>query len=92
MIAHPKLPLTLSGLAALLALGAALTGIVHPPLYQPMTPDNLMPGTLSQDIISLAVSLALLACLRPAQHLTAALADLAGADGLPRLCLRDLCV
>ncbi|MEJ2020027.1 MAG: hypothetical protein P8X51_17685, partial [Maritimibacter sp.] len=65
MIAHPKLPLTLSGLAALLTLGAALIGIVQPSIYQPMTPDNLMPGTLSQDIISLAVSLALLACLRP---------------------------
>ncbi|MEJ1991489.1 MAG: hypothetical protein P8X50_07170 [Maritimibacter sp.] len=65
MIAHPKLPLTLSGLAALLTLGAALTGIIQPSIYQPMTPDNLMPGTLSQDIISLAVSLALLACLRP---------------------------
>jgi len=50
------LPLTFSSLAAVLAHGLALAGIAAPALYKPIAPDRLMPGTLSQDIVSLAVA------------------------------------
>ena len=64
MVDRSTLPLTLSSLAAVLALALALSGILAPALYQPMTPDRLMPGTLSQDIVSLAVALSLLVLSR----------------------------
>ncbi len=64
MVERSALPLTLSNLAAVLASGLALSGILAPALYKPMTPDRLMPGTLSQDIVSLAVALWLLVLSR----------------------------
>lgn len=65
MAARPMLPLTLSTLSGLPALGLALAGLAAPGLYQPMTPDRLMPGTLSQDLISLAAALGLLSLAGP---------------------------
>jgi len=62
------LPLTFSSLAAVLALGLALAGIAAPALYKPISPDRLMPGTLSQDIVSLAVALPLLVLSRRLAH------------------------
>lgn len=72
MVARSALPLTLSALAALLALGLSLAGLARPELYQPMTPARLMPGTLSQDIVSLAAALGLLAVSRPLSRRSAA--------------------
>ena len=65
MVARSALPLALSTLAALLAVGLSLSGLAQPSLYQPMTPDRLMPGTLSQDIVSFAAALGLVALARP---------------------------
>ncbi len=44
-------------------LAAAGMGISYPDIYRPMTPDALLPGTLSQDIISLCAALGLVATL-----------------------------
>ena len=65
MVARSVLPLALSSLAALLALGLSLSGLAWPDQYQPMTPARLMPGTLSQDVVSLAAALGLLGLSRP---------------------------
>ncbi len=65
MVDRSTLPLTLSSLAALLAVALSIAGLARPALYQPMTPDRLMPGAMSQDAISLAAALGLLALARP---------------------------
>lgn len=65
MIARPRLPLALSSVAALLAVALSIAGIARPALYQPMTPDRLIPGALSQDAISIAAGIGLLLLARP---------------------------
>lgn len=65
MVNQPALPLSLSNLAAALALALSASGLARPELYRPMTPPHLMPGALSQDAISLAAALGLLALFRP---------------------------
>ena len=61
MLTKPRLPLVLSSLAAALAALVALLGIRDLDLYRPMTPDRFIPGTLSQDLLSLVLALGLLA-------------------------------
>lgn len=70
MLDRPILPLTLSRLAALLMLGLAIAGIAQPDLYQPMTPEHLMPGTMSQDAISIVAAIAVLVLTRELAHNT----------------------
>lgn len=65
MVVRRVLPLALATLAGLLVLGLALAGLTYPDLYRPVTPDRLLPGTMSQDAISLAAALGLLALARP---------------------------
>ena len=50
----------LSTVASLFTLVASSSGITNMTIYTPLTPDVLLPGTLSQDITSLAVALVLL--------------------------------
>lgn len=59
-----KKPLTIiTILLALLTLAASLTGILKNSIYKPFTPDKMMPGAMSQDIISLLAAILLLFCL-----------------------------
>ncbi len=53
----------LSGLAAMVALCVAGYGLLNLDVYQPMTPDSLMPGTVSQDLISVIAAVGLLLCI-----------------------------
>lgn len=50
----------LSGLAALLALAAASYSLMNLGVYEPSTPQKLLPGAASQDVISIVASLGLL--------------------------------
>ena len=53
----------LTAVIALLVIVAAGFGIGDVAIYTPMTPDRMLPGAVSQDIISLAAALGLVACL-----------------------------
>ena len=52
------LPRLLSSIASVLVIISSSSGlIIGPSLYQPMTPDELLPGSLSQDTVSLLVGI-----------------------------------
>ncbi|NJL81093.1 MAG: hypothetical protein HC917_24060 [Richelia sp. SM2_1_7] len=53
----------LSGLTAAIASVISFVGILNNQIYLPFTPEELLPGVISQDIISLVASLGLLVCL-----------------------------
>ena len=53
----------LTVVTALLAAFASLAGILRPRLYLPFTPETLLPGAMSQDIVSFLAALGLLVCL-----------------------------
>ncbi|MGB3757490.1 MAG: hypothetical protein WBA07_14120 [Rivularia sp. (in: cyanobacteria)] len=53
----------LSGLTAAIAGVISFVGILNNQIYLPFTPEELLPGVMSQDIISLLASLGLLVCL-----------------------------
>ena len=53
----------LSGLTAVIAGVISFVGILNNQIYLPFTPEELLPGVMSQDIISLLASLGLLVCL-----------------------------
>jgi hypothetical protein len=65
MIKKPFLPLLLSSLAAGFSVLAAALGLRDVGLYSPMIPTRMIPGAVSQDILTLAVAAAL-ALLSPA--------------------------
>jgi len=44
---------------SLLALGAALTGLLHPSIYWQAFPESLLPGTFAQDLVSVPAALIL---------------------------------
>lgn len=52
----------LSGLAAVLTLFVAGYSLFDPSVYQPSTPDHLLPGAASQDLVSLLAAIGLLVC------------------------------
>lgn len=47
-----KFIFVLSGISAVLTLIVSASGILDPDIYLPMTPENLIPGAVSQDIVS----------------------------------------
>jgi hypothetical protein len=53
----------LSGLTGAIAIVISFFGILNNQIYLPYTPEKLLPGVMSQDIISLVASLGLFACL-----------------------------
>ncbi|WP_289792097.1 hypothetical protein [Chlorogloeopsis sp. ULAP01] len=53
----------LSCLTALITGVVAFVGIIQPNIYLRFVPQRLLPGVISQDIISLVASLGLLVCL-----------------------------
>ncbi len=53
----------LSGLLSLIVLSVALAGVLQQGLYHPTTPEEFLPGAMSQDILSILVAISLLACL-----------------------------
>lgn len=53
----------LSGLAAVAVLCVAGYGMLNLDVYKPMTPDSLMPGTVSQDLVSVIAAVGLLLCI-----------------------------
>jgi hypothetical protein len=58
-----KIPFTLSTLAALLTLGVAGYSLLNLSVYSPSTPDALIPGAASQDLVSFLSALGLLLCI-----------------------------
>lgn len=60
LVRHPKMPLFLGGCAAALSCLAAAAGLTDLDLYNQTTPPHFIPGTVSQDIGALIISLALL--------------------------------
>lgn len=53
----------LSALAALVALLVAGAGVIDQSLYQPSTPDSMLPGAVSQDIVSILAAVGILLCI-----------------------------
>jgi hypothetical protein len=60
---RPLQPLVLGTMAAGAAIMAAVAGLAVPTLYTPSTPAELLPGAVSQDIMTLAVAVMALALL-----------------------------
>ncbi len=58
-----KILFLLSGLVSLLTLGVAGYSLANLSVYQPSTPDALLPGAASQDIVSLAAAIGLIFCI-----------------------------
>lgn len=58
-----RLLTALSGVLALLAATAAGAGLADPSLYRPSTPDRLLPGVASQDLLTLVAAVGIVACL-----------------------------
>lgn len=58
-----RLPLLLALLSAAGAIVASVAGIADQDIYRPFTPEGLMPGTLSQDVVSLLAALGVLVCV-----------------------------
>ena len=58
-----KIPFILSGLAAFLTLGVAGYSLLNLSVYRPSTPDTLIPGAASQDLVSFLAALGLLLCI-----------------------------
>jgi len=58
-----KILFLLSGLAAFLTLGVAGFSLANLTVYQPSTPDTLMPGAASQDLVSLLAAAGLIGCI-----------------------------
>lgn len=57
-----RLPLALSLGAALVALTAAVAGLADLSLYRPTTPERLLPGAASQDLLTVVVSVGIAVC------------------------------
>lgn len=53
----------LSGIVAVLVLGAAGYSLANLDVYRPSTPESLMPGAASQDLVSLLAAIGLLLCM-----------------------------
>ncbi len=53
----------LSGLAAFITLGVAGYSLANLSVYQPGTPEKLLPGAASQDIVSLVAAIGLIVCI-----------------------------
>lgn len=54
--------LVFSTVAAIIALVIASYSLLNPGVYSPGTPDNLLPGAVSQDLVTVLCSLLLLLC------------------------------
>ncbi|GGD33987.1 hypothetical protein [Sinisalibacter lacisalsi] len=61
MLTKPFLPVALSAIAAALTIIASILGLRDPGLYRHLTPERLIPGAISQDLVSLGVAVGLLA-------------------------------
>ena len=64
---HPRTLFFLSSLAACLTLVIAGYSLFDMSVYKPTTPDPLLPGAVSQDIISMVAAAGLLICLAAIQ-------------------------
>jgi hypothetical protein len=53
----------MSAFAAIMAATVAVYGMIDQSLYRPGVPDRLMPGTFSQDLVSVFAALGLLVCI-----------------------------
>ena len=62
-VSKRKIPFILSGLASFITLGVAGYSLLNPSVYRPSTPDTLMPGAVSQDLVSLLAAFGLLLCI-----------------------------
>lgn len=60
LVPRPAIPLSVGGLAGALSLVAAVTGLFDLSIYDPVVAPNMMPGTVSQDLVSLAVGAAIM--------------------------------
>jgi hypothetical protein len=62
-VSNRRVLFTLSGLVAVLVLGVAGYSLVDLDVYRSSTPDSLMPGAASQDLVSLLAAIGLLLCI-----------------------------
>lgn len=53
----------LSGIASIIALGVAGYSLTHPSIYRELIPDRFLPGTFSQDMVSVLAAFGLLLCI-----------------------------
>lgn len=60
---HRRALFVLSALAALITLGVAGYSLVDQTVYQPSTPESLMPGAVSQDLVSFLAAAGLFLCI-----------------------------
>ena len=60
---HRRALFVLSALAALITLGIAGYSLVDQSVYQPSTPESLMPGAVSQDMVSFLAAAGLFLCI-----------------------------
>jgi hypothetical protein len=58
-----KILFLLSGLASFITLSIAGYSLANLSVYQPSTPDTLMPGAVSQDLVSLLAAVGLFVCI-----------------------------
>lgn len=58
-----KIPFILSTLAAMLTIAVSGYSLLNLSVYHPSTPENLIPGAASQDLISLLAAFGLLLCI-----------------------------